>query len=84
MTDKVKFIARVSCYDSNGQLCYFSKRTLCNRSVSDIIDSFESCLIPRVSRRLPEGLSVLYSSLSLYDVDNRLNDDPNFQFVIHF
>ena len=85
MTDKVKFIVRVTCFDTNGKMCYFSKRTLCNRSVYDILDSFEFSIIPRVSRRLPEGSSVLHATLSLYDVDNPISDcSPNYSFVIHF
>ena len=60
MTDKVKFIVRVTCFDTNGKMCYFSKRTLCNRSVYDILDSFEFSIIPPISDCSPNYSFVIH------------------------
>ena len=85
MTDKVIFIAVVSCFDTFGKLCYYSKRTLCNRSVTQIFDSFETSIIPRVSSRLPIDSKLGFSKLTLFDVDSRLSSgSPNYEFLISY
>lgn len=85
MSQKCKFIARVSCFDTHGKLCYFSRQELPSRSVLHLFNLFENSIIPRVSLRLPSGNSVLHATLFLYDVENPTKDgSANYSFVINY
>lgn len=84
MTDKVKFIAHLRCYDSNGNTCYFSKRTISNPNVLDIISAFESSTVPIISRRLPVGCSIKVATLSLYELNNPNYSKLNCTYTLYY
>lgn len=87
MTDKVKFIAHLRCYDALGKTCYFSKRTICNPSVVDIFDDFLMSTLPIIVRRLPDDTRLSMAELSLYSIDTKLkfcdSHLPNYYFKVN-
>lgn len=85
MSDKVKFIAHLRCFDTKGGTCYFSKRTICNPSVSSIFNSFVSSTIPLIQSRLPDDTFISLARLSLFDVNYpNSSHAANYEFTLNF